>query len=257
MSRVERHMSMYNEDIDYIDNIEDNYLSDEAFAKAAAAPPAPVIPDKAEAAPTPAATRMPTPEPTQAEAQAKTPARPKRSGGTSRARRGRILSIVGTVILALSLIMCTLLIAPRILGFKTYLVASGSMVPAIPVGSMIYARDVDPAALETDDIIVFFKTSDRDVPITHRVVVNNTDSRTIITKGDANANADREPVRYDNIEGKVIWHIPMLGILALPLTKPLGKAIAVMLVLEGFLFAEVGSRMRISVKKVANRDKIN
>ena len=158
--------------------------------------------------------------------------------------QGKLLLGVGTAILAVTLIMCVFLMLPSFLGIKTYLVASGSMEPTIPVGSMIYAKEVNPVNLEVDDIIVFLKKEADNVPITHRVVSNDKDAKTIITKGVNNANADPNPIQYNNVIGRVIWHTPGLGILTGPLSKPIGKMVMILIVFEGFLFTEIGSRMR-------------
>lgn len=163
--------------------------------------------------------------------------------------QGKLLLGVGTAILGITLILCIFLMMPKFLGIKTYLVASGSMEPTIPVGSMIYCKEVNPVNLNEDDIIVFFKDEDDSVPITHRVISNDSDAKTIVTKGDANPDLDPIPIQYNNVIGKVIWHTPALGVLTAPLTKPLGKALMLLIVLEGFLFAEVGSRMRKGVRK--------
>ena len=158
--------------------------------------------------------------------------------------QGRVLVSVGTAILALTLIMYIFLMMPKFLGLKTYLVASGSMEPTIPVGSMIFSREVNPANLAEGDIIVFLKAEEDNVPITHRVLSNDKDAKTIVTKGDHNPDLDPMPIQYNNVIGKVVWHTPAIGALTAPLTRPVGKLVMLLIVLEGFLFTEVGSRLK-------------
>ena len=163
--------------------------------------------------------------------------------------QGRLLVYVGTAILTITLIMCIFLMLPKFLGLKTYLVASGSMEPTIPVGSMIFSREVNPANLVEGDVIVFLKAEEDNVPITHRVLENDKDAKTIVTKGDHNPDLDPMPIQYNNVIGKVVWHTPAIGALTAPLTRPVGKLVMLLIVLERSLVTEVGSRLKKHRKK--------
>lgn len=158
---------------------------------------------------------------------------------------GRLLSVIGILLMVLVAAACLSLTIPKIAGYSGYVVVSGSMEPAIPVGSMVYSKPADPATLQTGDVIVFVDESRGTTPITHRVVSNDTASGTITTKGDANEHQDINPVTYDNVVGKVVMHIPHIGFTAAALTSVLGKAVAVLIMLEGWLLTEIGRRLRI------------
>lgn len=166
---------------------------------------------------------------------------------------GRFLDILGTVIMVAALLVCLVLSVPRFIGINTYVVVTGSMEPTIPVGSLVYAKSVEPETLQQGDVIVFYSTEaspsggggqNGAYPITHRVVENHTDTGEVITKGDANESIDRSPAAYINIVGKVIAHIPVLGQLAAPLTSGAGKFATVLIILAGFLLTEAGNRMK-------------
>ena len=193
---------------------------------------------------------------------------------------GGLLRLIGSLIMIAAIILSLGLIVPRFAGIQSYVVVSGSMEPEIPVGSMIYSKTVDPATLQPGDIIVFYNTSDElsvgstdnaqlsdngdggedsifdklesrlggpetgAIPITHRVVENNTETGEIITKGDANAQKDMHPVFYDDVVGKVVLHVPQLGYFLSPLATRMGKIAVVLVLLAGFLLAEVGGRLR-------------
>ena len=167
---------------------------------------------------------------------------------------GRLLDILGTLIMAAAVILCLVLAVPRFAGVQTYIVVSGSMEPAIPVGSLVYSRETEPQTLEPGDVIVFYSTDAAEssggsadgsaVPITHRVVENHTDEGEIITKGDANAANDLFPTAYANVEGKVVLHIPKLGFLAAPVATMGGKIAVMMVIVAGYLLTEAGSRMK-------------
>ncbi len=162
---------------------------------------------------------------------------------------GRFLNVIGTIIMLAALLFALILTIPRFAGIQSYVVVSGSMEPEIPVGSMVYAKEVEPASLKKGDIIVFFNSDaaavdENAIPITHRVVKNDKKNTEIITKGDANAQEDSMPVSYDNVVGIVLKHVPHLGYLATPFSNLLGKISVGMIIIAGFLLAEVGSRIR-------------
>lgn len=157
---------------------------------------------------------------------------------------GKLLGFIGTAIMVVSIIVCLVLAAPRIAGINSYIVISGSMEPAIPVGSLVYSKSCDPEELKPDDIIVFFETTGGDTPVTHRVVENKVADEELITKGDANEQADIHPVIYPNVQGKVLLHVPKLGYIASPLSSITGKIAVGMVILAGYLLAEAGSRFR-------------
>ena len=150
------------------------------------------------------------------------------------------------------ILLCLALAAPRLAGIKTFVVISGSMEPAIPVGSMVYSKEADPKTLETGDVIVFYSSNAPQggtgagevIPVTHRVVLNDTIAGEITTKGDANEQNDISKVTYLNVEGKVIFHIPQLGYLAAPLSSMTGKIALALIILAGYILTEVGSSLR-------------
>ena len=152
------------------------------------------------------------------------------------ASRGAVfLNAIGTIIIILAIAVCLLLALPRVFGIYGYTILSGSMEPAIPVGSIVYAKTTaDPATLNPGDIIVFYEGLG-DVPVVHRLVENHTSEREIITKGDANAAEDLRPIPYQNIIGKDVLHIPKLGALLSPLGTISGKLYILAMAAGGLL----------------------
>ncbi|MBQ9060333.1 MAG: signal peptidase I [Firmicutes bacterium] len=155
---------------------------------------------------------------------------------------GAVLNIIGTAIIIAAIVLCLMLTVPRLAGYSGYCVLTGSMEPSIPVGSLIYAKAVDPASLNADDVIVF-SDGRSDVPITHRVVSNDPENGEIITKGDANANADLSPVSYYDVYGRVALHIPVLGRLLIPLGTLTGKLGVIAIIIAGLLLCELARRL--------------
>lgn len=102
-----------------------------------------------------------------------------------------------------------------ILGYNYKTVLTGSMEPAIPVGSIVITKE--QSSYEIEDIISF---QEKGSVITHRII--SIDRERYITKGDANNVADTEEVQQKQILGKVILTIPLLGYLVMWLMSPFG-----------------------------------
>ena len=100
---------------------------------------------------------------------------------------------------------------PAIAGCKIYIVMSGSMEPAIKVGSMVAVRPLEPEEVQPGDIITF--RSERGSTVaTHRVSRVDTENGLLFyTKGDANDIEDPSPVDPRNLVGKVVLTVPHLG----------------------------------------------
>ena len=154
-----------------------------------------------------------------------------------------ILNFIGTAIIIIIIAFCLTLVAPKIFGISAYTVLTGSMEPAVPVGSVVYAKSVDPTSLAEGDIVVFYDGRN-ELPVTHRIVQNDPSEGQIITKGDANNAVALSPIQYGNIIGKVVLHVPFLGRLLIPFGTLLGKAAALCMLLAGFLLCEISRRLR-------------
>lgn len=175
------------------------------------------------------------------EARAMGDGRPEFHGGRA---LGKLLSFIGTLLLIVAIAACLGLTVPRFAGIEQYVVVSGSMEPAVPVGSMVYSGQTDPSTLEAGDIIVFGSTDGGSVPVTHRVVENRIAEGEVITKGDANPENDLNPVPYSDILGKVQLHIPMLGYIAAPLASIAGKVAMGCVIIAAYLLTVVGGNLK-------------
>ena len=58
---------------------------------------------------------------------------------------GAVLRTLGTLLLLLLVAACLPLTVPRLFGYQIYAVISGSMEPALPIGSLVYIQGVEPA----------------------------------------------------------------------------------------------------------------
>ena len=94
------------------------------------------------------------------------------------------------------------------------------MEPAIPIGSIIYVKEIDPADVNKGDVIVF---NSGDSVVMHRVKENDVINGTFTTKGDANDGEDLSKVDYENMVGIVARHIPTMGQLLILFGSTLGR----------------------------------
>ena len=147
-----------------------------------------------------------------------------------------ICSTLGTLLLIIIVLVCLPLTVPKMLGFQMYTVISGSMEPAIPTGSLVYIKDMEPANVEDGDVIAFYGGHDSNAIITHRVVKNRVVMGEFITKGDANEKEDMNPIPYDNFLGRVELSIPIVGEIAQIFTSTEGKIIAATMIGVAVIF---------------------
>lgn len=98
-----------------------------------------------------------------------------------------------------------------IIGIRTYAVTSGSMEPDIPTASLVFVKNTSFENLKKGDVITFLIADNQTA--THRIISVDKKEKKFTTKGDANEQADNKSVSYENVVGKVIFHIPYLGYL--------------------------------------------
>ena len=154
----------------------------------------------------------------------------------------RIFDIIFTAVMVVVITLAVLLAGVRLFGLTPYTVISGSMEPKYPVGSLIYVKKVGIKDLKVDDVITY--VIDGGTVVTHRIIeiIPDEDNPTVVryrTKGDANKDADGEPVHINNVLGKAVFNIPLLGYVTYYIQNPPGSYIAtgalMVLVLLSFL----------------------
>jgi signal peptidase I len=95
-------------------------------------------------------------------------------------------------------------------------VITGSMVPVIPVGSMVVTEQVAVTSLHVGDILVFPKPTNASEVIVHRIVQLTTASNGSIqvqTKGDANTAQDPWVIQQgrSGLADRALYIVPSLG----------------------------------------------
>jgi signal peptidase I len=108
-------------------------------------------------------------------------------------------------------------------GHQTIIIGGGSMEPTIGLGAAVVITPVQPADLNTGDVVSLLVGPNR-ATFTHRVVdiVTRPDGLWVRTKGDANADPDPTLVPATAVVGRVDWWIPWAGFLLAFLSLPVG-----------------------------------
>lgn len=89
-------------------------------------------------------------------------------------------------------------------GIRSYVVLTGSMVPRVPISSMVFT--LPQKTYSVGDIITFNRG---DITVTHRIY--SIKKGVYQTKGDANKAVDPQKVYFADIIGKDIIIIPFIG----------------------------------------------
>ena len=177
-------------------------------------------------------------------------------------------SALATLACITAVLLCVLIVAQvytqgyvNIAGFSVFRVATGSMEPEIPVGSLLLSKATPISQIKTKDIVCFVSkeppTTGR--VITHRVVSITTKADGTIlleTRGDANLSADRYYVTAENLIGKVAWYTKegnfMAGVMAF-LTNEVGFLIFILfplLLVAGFILKSCVQNIRSEMDTV-------
>lgn len=115
-----------------------------------------------------------------------------------------VISFLMTVVILAAAALSVLFV----MKIRPYIVTTGSMEPAIPVGSVCFVnRNTELSAVKVGDVISF--SMGEKLLVTHRVVKIGNGEYT--TRGDANNADDASPVTKKNYIGKTVFVIPFIG----------------------------------------------
>jgi signal peptidase len=144
-----------------------------------------------------------------------TPGTHKNSGVGSRVAQAMVSVITTTAMVAAIAAFLFLAVGPRILGYQTSTMLTGSMSPLINPGDVVVTVPVAVQNLKLGDIITYHIPVEDQRVETHRIIdltVNNQGTATVRTKGDANNGAD--PWTATLAAGQVdrqVFTVPYLG----------------------------------------------
>ena len=67
-----------------------------------------------------------------------------------------LCQMTGTGLLLALVLACLPLTVPRVFGYQIYTVISGSMEPAIPVGSLLYIQKMEPEEVAEGEVVAYY-----------------------------------------------------------------------------------------------------
>jgi signal peptidase len=142
------------------------------------------------------------------------------SAGTSAGRSGRPARHVANLAVAAIASVLLLFIAAVVGGVVTRhhfeQVITGSMVPTIPVGSMVVTEQVPAGSLHAGDILVFPKPTNTSEVVVHRIAALSTGAGGSVvarTRGDANRAIDPWVISQSVhvMVQRAVYIVPALG----------------------------------------------
>lgn len=135
-----------------------------------------------------------------------------------------IISLMIMIIIVLTLIVKSKLYKDEIAsfcGYTPFVVATGSMEPVLRVHDIIVTKKVQENELKIGDIISYHD-KENNIVITHRIVriEENNENKIFVMKGDNNNTEDKIKVSINNIQGKYVFSIPLIGKIAAFINTP-------------------------------------
>ena len=142
----------------------------------------------------------------------------------------KIFKVIYSIIVAFIVVVALLLIVsvlPITGNYKLMIVQSGSMAPAIKMGSIVVVKPAEDYKI--GDVITFGPYSKTKAPTSHRIYdIKVVDGQPVyITKGDANNAPDTREISKGEILGKVLFDVPYLGYAVAFAKKPIGFALII------------------------------
>ena len=134
-------------------------------------------------------------------------------------------------------------------GARGYAVTSDSMKDTINPGDVVFVKPVNFNDLEVGDVITVTSTGER-FNFTHRIVSIDRQTRTVMTRGDANPSEDPMPTEAERIVGKVWYSVPLLGYIAIAFSGGLSSTVLIILALVAVSLVAVNT---ILIKKKNQR----
>lgn len=134
--------------------------------------------------------------------------------GRPAARTAVSLLTTAMVVVALGAFLF-LTVGPRVLGYQTSTMLTGSMAPLINAGDVVVTTPVPAPSIRVGDIITYHIPVEDKRIVTHRIIrlaISAEGTTTVRTKGDANAGADPwTAVLQGSTVHKHVFTIPYAG----------------------------------------------
>lgn len=135
----------------------------------------------------------------------------------------------------------------NILGFRFYMVITGSMEPNYNIGDVIVVKETPQKNIKVGDVINYLSENGKDT-VTHRVIeVFETDGRTAYkTKGDNNNSEDLGLVEAERVQGILLFKIGKVGTILTKVFTGTGICVIIVIILLSYLRESRQEEKRIS-----------
>jgi signal peptidase len=143
-----------------------------------------------------------------------------------------------TALLVLAVLLALIVGVGAALGFRTAVVLTGSMRPALAPNDMLVTKRITPDQARSGDIISFAAPGEPGKVITHRVrsVRIAPDGRlAFVTQGDANNTAERWSIPADGKMARVVSVLPQVGTVTEWSSDPTTRTLVFAVLGAGFL----------------------
>lgn len=131
---------------------------------------------------------------------------------TSRTHQAVTGACLAVVALLAGLVVTSVL--PVAVGWRSNVVLSGSMRPALPAGDVVVSSPAGAGALSRGQVVLVRDPAEPGQLLVHRVVGVGADGA-LTTRGDANASADSTSVPRADVLGLVRVRVPQVGLVSL------------------------------------------
>jgi len=131
--------------------------------------------------------------------------------GAVRDWTGLSAALIGRTVLTLVALMFLWAMVPTVFGWHTTTTMSGSMEPKVMTGDVVVSMPYDGDKVIPGQVILAPDPAHPDRLRFHRVLKSG-ESKTVITKGDNNPQADSDPIPRSAIIGVGVIRIPYLGL---------------------------------------------
>ena len=176
----------------------------------------------------------------------------------------KIINVISVVFLVL--IVCFVLFTfvsrimgntPSVFGYYIFRVSSDSMEPTLMVGDVILVHEADPEDIQKNDIITY-KSKDGSMygrDVTHRVVAEPFEKNGTYyyqTQGDADGAPLDKPITYDQVEGKYVRTMTVIGKVYGFISTPVGICVFIGFIV--LLFGYELISLLVSYRKIDELD---
>ena len=172
----------------------------------------------------------------------------------------KIMNVLSVVVLVVMVLFVFLLIltrsmgnTPSLFGYYVFRVSSDSMEPTMDVGDVILVKSADADDIRKDDVVTYLSRSGvmYGQNVTHRVVTEPyRENGTLYfqTQGDAVGAPLDEPITYEQIRGKYVRKLVLIGKFYSLISTPAGVAVFITLIVALFGYEMIS--LVLSYRKV-------